>query len=134
DQLSGEIHASAQTALIEDSRFIRNAANDRTRAAFGDAGASVAPVLAYGPGDTPMAVAADHAGSVFWSQGFGSWGSTDSDGNAASLDRSTGGLLIGTDGVVGDWRIGLLAGYSQSSFDADDRTPSGDSDNYHLGI
>ncbi|MEO4001759.1 autotransporter domain-containing protein [Mesorhizobium sp. CAU 1732] len=134
DAVSGEIHASINTALIEDSRVIRNAANDRIRAAFATAGASYAPVLAYGPGDTPMLVAADHAGPVFWSHGFGSWGSTDSDGNAASLDRLTGGLLIGTDGLVGNWRVGILTGYSHSSFKADDRASSGSSDNYHLGI
>ncbi|WP_170990116.1 autotransporter domain-containing protein [Aquamicrobium sp. LC103] len=134
DALSGEIHASVQTALVEDSRFIRNAANDRIRAAFAVAGASYAPVLAYGPGVTPMAVGADHAGPVFWSHGFGSWGSTNSDNNAASLDRSIGGLLIGADGLVGDWRVGLLAGYSRSTFKANDRVSSGSSDNYHLGL
>ena len=53
DALSGEIHASAKTALIEDSRFVRNAIDDRLRAAFVAPGASPAPVLAYGPGDTP---------------------------------------------------------------------------------
>ncbi|CFX14326.1 Outer membrane autotransporter barrel domain-containing protein (fragment) [Candidatus Filomicrobium marinum] len=134
DALSGEIFASAQTALIEDSRFLRNAANDRIRAAFATAGASYAPVLAYGSGHAPVLVAADYAGPVFWSHGFGSWGSTDSDGNAASLDRSLGGLLIGADGLVGDWRIGVLAGYSQSSFDVQDRTSSGSSPNYHVGL
>ncbi|WP_266076981.1 autotransporter domain-containing protein [Brucella intermedia] len=134
DALSGEVHASAKTALIEDSRFVRNAANDRIRAAFDNAGASYAPVLAYGPGDDPVLVSADHAGQVFWSQGFGSWGSTDSDGNAADLERSTGGLLIGADGIAGDWRIGLLAGYSHSSFDMKDRASSGKSDSYHLSL
>lgn len=134
DALSGEIHASARTALIEDSRVVRSAANDRIRAAFADTGSSVAPVLAFGPGEMPMLVAADHAGPVFWSQGFGSWGTTDSDGNAASLDRSIDGLLIGADGQVGDWRLGLLAGYSQATFNADDRPSSGSSDNYHLGL
>src|SRR5690606_20689934 len=34
DQLSGEVHASMSGVLIEDSRFVRNAANDRIRAAF----------------------------------------------------------------------------------------------------
>ncbi|WP_019171034.1 autotransporter domain-containing protein [Pseudaminobacter salicylatoxidans] len=135
DALSGEIHASAQTALIEDSRFLRNAANDRIRAAFATtAAASYAPVLTYGPGDTPVPVSADHAGPVFWSQGFGSWGTTDSDGNAADLDRSIGGLLIGADGPVGDWRVGILGGYSHSNFDASDRASSGSSNNYHLGL
>lgn len=67
DAFSGEIHASVKTALVEDSRFIRNAANDRIRAAFGDAGAAITPVLAYGPGETPVRVSADHAGPVVWS-------------------------------------------------------------------
>jgi outer membrane autotransporter protein len=133
DALSGEIHASAKTALIEDSRFVRNAINDRIRAAFDAPGASHAPALAYASMDAPMAVSPDHAGRVFWSYGFGSWGSVDSDGNAAPLKRSTGGLLIGTDGFVGDWRIGLMTGYSHSRFNASDRFSSGDSDNYHFG-
>src|SRR5690606_29290316 len=91
------------------------------------------PVLAYGPGDAQVLVSADHLGPVIWTHGFGSWGATEGDGTAA-LDRSTGGLLIGADGLVGDWRLGLLAGYSHSSFDVDDRASSGSSDNYHLGL
>ncbi|WZB73313.1 autotransporter outer membrane beta-barrel domain-containing protein [Achromobacter xylosoxidans] len=38
DQLSGEILASARTALIEDSRHVREAVTDRLRAAWGGAG------------------------------------------------------------------------------------------------
>ncbi len=134
DALSGEIHASAKSALIEDSRFVRNAINDRIRAAFVAPGASHAPALAYASIETPTAVSPDHAGPVFWSYGFGSWGSTDSDGNAAALKRSTGGLLVGTDGFVGDWRIGVMTGYSHSRFNASDRFSSGNSDNYHVGV
>lgn len=44
DQLSGEIHASARTALIEDSRFLRNAVNDRLRAVSGSTAAGDAVV------------------------------------------------------------------------------------------
>jgi len=54
--------------------------------------------------------------------------------NAAAFDRSTGGLLVGADGLAGAWRIGVVGGYSRTSFDADDRHSSGDSDNYHLGL
>nr|WP_250889222.1 autotransporter domain-containing protein [Mesorhizobium sp. dw_380] len=64
----------------------------------------------------------------------GSWGKTDSDGNAAAFDRSTGGLLAGADTLVGGWRVGVLGGYSHSSFNADDRNSSGKADNYHLGL
>jgi len=134
DALSGEIHASTKTALIEDSRFVRDAMNDRIRAAFDGVAASHAPVLAYGPGDAPALVSPGHTGPVLWAYGFGAWGTTDGDGNAAGLNHSTGGLLIGADGLVGDWRIGFLAGYSHSRFDVKDRFSSGKSDNYHLGL
>ncbi|MBS0251976.1 MAG: autotransporter domain-containing protein [Proteobacteria bacterium] len=107
DQLSGEVHASAKTALIEDSRFVREAAIDRLRSASG----------------------------TVWGRGFGSWGHTDGDGNAAPLNRSTGGLFVGGDGLVLDrWRLGALAGYSHLNFNVRDRSSSGSSDNFHLGL
>ncbi|ESY72056.1 autotransporter outer membrane beta-barrel domain-containing protein [Mesorhizobium sp. M0051] len=134
DQLSGEIHASAKGMLLEDSRFIRDAATSRISAAFGDAGSTPAlPVMAYGEGGPEM-VAADTDRFAVWGQAFGSWGNTDSDGNAAAFDRSTGGLLAGADTQLGTWRVGLLGGYSHSSFDADDRNSSGKNDSYHLGL
>lgn len=123
DALSGEIHASAKTALIEDSRFVRLAAMDRVREAFDDAGASSAPVTAYG------------SGMIGWGHVFGAWGAADGDGNAAELRRETGGLLVGVDGIVADaWRLGVLAGYSRMNFDSDLRASSGESDNIHLGL
>ncbi|WP_292190062.1 autotransporter domain-containing protein [Mesorhizobium sp.] len=133
DQLSGEIHASAKGMLLEDSRFVRDAATNRIAAAFGDVGSAALPVMAYGEGG-PEIVAADTDRFAVWGQAFGSWGNTDSDGNAAAFDRSTGGLLAGADTLLGGWRIGLLGGYSHSSFDADDRNSSGKSDSYHLGL
>src|SRR5690606_26077215 len=108
DQLSGEIQASAQTAMMEDSRYVRNAANGRLRSAIGAAGASRATVAAYGANGQPGQVAATHAGPLFWSTAYGSWGKTDGDGNAAGLDRSSNGLLIGEVSNVGAWRLGVL--------------------------
>ncbi|MFD4839769.1 autotransporter domain-containing protein [Achromobacter sp. NPDC058515] len=135
DQLSGEIHASAKTSLIEDSRFVREAAMTRIRAAFDGVGVSPAPVaVAYGAGG-PILMPASTDRFAVWGQGFGSWGHTDSDGNAARLSRSTGGFLIGADAPVFDsWRLGVITGYSHTSFDANDRRSSGSSDNYHLGL
>lgn len=54
DQLSGEVHASATSMLIEDSGFVRDAANDRIRAAFGGEGIKSLPVMAYGEGDPSL--------------------------------------------------------------------------------
>lgn len=91
-------------------------------------------MLAYGTGSASVLVVTDHSGSVFWSQGFGSWGSSDSNDNAASIDRNTSDLLISAYDLVGDWRLGLLTGYSHSSFKANDRASSATSENHHLGL
>ncbi|MBN9548101.1 MAG: autotransporter outer membrane beta-barrel domain-containing protein, partial [Alphaproteobacteria bacterium] len=134
DQLSGELHASAKGMLMQDSHFLQDAVTARLRAAFGDSGTTAAlPVMAYGE-DGVQPVAADTDRFAVWGQGFGSWGGADSDGNAAAFDRSTGGFLTGADGTLGDWRVGLVGGYSRTSFDVDDRHSSGDSDNYHFGV
>ena len=109
DAISGEIHASAKSALIEDSRFVREAA-----------------IARLGAADNGLGI---------WIQGFGARGHTGTDGNAAALDRSIGGLFIGADGEVLDgWQAGVLAGYSRSSFSAGDRASSGAADSYHLGV
>ncbi|HTN09641.1 MAG TPA: autotransporter domain-containing protein [Acetobacteraceae bacterium] len=133
DQLSGEIHASAQTALIEDSRYIRDAATDRVRAAFDGVGTRSTPVLAYGP-DGPVVAPPDTGDVAAWGQVFGALGQTNSDGNAAQLERGTAGFVMGADALADTWRLGLLAGYSHSSFNAAARASSGESDNIHLGL
>jgi len=109
DQLSGEIHASARTALIEDSRFLRNAVGDRLHAA-----------------DTGFAI---------WGNGFGSWGHWGSDGNAARLNRSVSGFVLGADApVLGKARLGVVGSYGRASFDARGHSSSGTRDSYELGI
>ncbi|HBD37708.1 MAG TPA: autotransporter outer membrane beta-barrel domain-containing protein, partial [Cupriavidus sp.] len=55
DGFSGEIYASAKTALIEDSRFVRDAATGRLRAAFDGVGASAAPVMTRSDGRNVLA-------------------------------------------------------------------------------
>ncbi len=133
DQLSGEIHASAKTVLLEDSRYVRDAASERLRSAAGAVGASAAPVLASSGGGARLAPATA-MGPASWIQGLGSWRQTDGDGNAAQVKSSTGGFLLGVDAPVSDaWRLGLMAGYTRTDFDLRDRASSGDSDNYHLG-
>ncbi|TPJ24349.1 hypothetical protein FJ425_21270 [Mesorhizobium sp. B2-7-2] len=133
DQLSGEIHASAKTALIEDSRFVRSAVNDRIRAAFDAVGAS-GTVTTYVDGK-PVTVKANTDRLAVWGQGFGSWGHTHGDGNAATLNRKTGGFFVGADAPVFDtWRFGAVAGYSRTDFNVKDGHSSGTSDTYHLGL
>ncbi|RRY06881.1 autotransporter domain-containing protein [Brucella anthropi] len=134
DALSGEIHASVKGALIDESRFARDAIGDRLRASF-DANCKAGNPVWTGKGSAGAygQACANTAETAFWLQGYGAWGSNDGDGNAAKLSGSAGGVFIGTDIPVGSWRTGLMAGYGNSSFDADDRFSSADVDSYTLG-
>ena len=133
DLLSGEMHASAKSVLIDSSRFLRDAATARMRGAFGDATAGSLPVMAYGGGGAELATG-DTDRPAAWGQAIGTWGDVDNDGNAAQVDRSTGGFLVGVDVPVAEsGRIGMVTGYSHTHFDVRDRASSGDSDNFHLG-
>lgn len=134
DALSGEIHASIKTALISQSLFVRQAANERLRSAFGDPGATMVPIQALWPGG-PELIAADTSDSpVFWGTAFGGLSETSADGNAATLRHQTGGFLAGVDTTFDDVRFGVMAGYSNSRFDPRHRASSGSSNDYHLGV
>lgn len=136
-QLPGEVYGSTVTGLIENSQLIGTQINDRLRSASGTVGAEPLPLLAYGDDAKDITTASVRAAERYgaWGSAFGSWGSTDSDGNAGKLSRSTGGFVTGLDGLVtDDWRLGFLAGYSHSSFKLDDRKSSASAETYHLGI
>ncbi len=120
DALSGEIHASVSSTLLEDSRFIREATLDRLRQAFAGA-----------PGPTVTAAAGDTV--TAWMRGVGSWSSFSGDGNAGRVNRSMSGFIVGADAAVGDSaRLGLAAGYSSSRVSLGARAAQARIDSYHL--
>lgn len=108
DALSGEVHASIKGALVEDSRHLRRAALART----GEGAAR--------PG--------------FWATVYGATGAIDSDGNAAEIEKTGGGLIVGVDGEAGGWRIGGALHAGATDFDVDNRGSSGDSTDYGFAI
>ncbi|WP_170145894.1 autotransporter domain-containing protein [Rhodoplanes elegans] len=138
DQISGEIHSSITGAMVEDSRFVRNAAVDRLRAASGRVGPGAASGFACGTPAAASAGAPTAAGCrtlAFWAQGYGTWGSSDGNGNAAGLSHDTGGLLVGADlPAFETWRLGVMAGYGHATYGVSDRNASGRSDNYSVGL
>lgn len=119
--LTGEIYASAQSTLQEHAAYVRDAVSGRLQQAEGAPGAAKALRL-------------DREGTMLWGQAYGGWGSTQSDGNASGVTRSIGGFLMGLDGMIADWRMGVAAGFSQSNFSTDSVPGSGSSDTYDLAL
>lgn len=120
DSLSGELHASARGALFDDSRQVREAVNDRLRAAQ------------YGAANGVLHSNAD-SGLTVWLSGYGGWSESDGNSNVADLDRDSRGTLIGLDLPLSDtWRLGLAAGYGTSDLDVSRRESSADIDSTSL--
>lgn len=108
DSLSGEIHASTRALLVEDSRLPRNAALRRMRKTDGETGVDV------------------------WGEALGSWGHLGSDGNAARIERSAGGGLVGVEGLTdGGTRLGVFGGYHHDDING---RGNADVDSYHVGL
>lgn len=115
-QLSGEIYPALAGLLLNDSRYLRDSVGERLRqASDGEVG-----------GEAPEG----------WFKALGSWGkSADGSHGSEGYRHSVGGFLLGVDSqVASDTRLGLVAGYSNSSLNMDSSLQSSASiDSYHLG-
>lgn len=110
-QLSGEIYPAIGAMLINDSQSLRDAVGERLR-------------------HVPV-----NAESNLWLKALGAWGKADSRSETAGSTTSLGGLLGGLEGALDEQtRVGLVAGYSDSSLNMGSGTHSSASiDSYHLG-
>ncbi|MBF9234138.1 autotransporter outer membrane beta-barrel domain-containing protein [Microvirga alba] len=133
DALSGEAHASVAATAMADARIVQSSILGHLRRPFGyDQGASVNGAYAAdrpGAQAQPVTIsfpALDPRRFSLWGEGFGSWGKVRSSGNAASLDTSTGGFIIGADALISPaYRVGVAGGFTRTSFDIDGRLSSG---------
>jgi outer membrane autotransporter protein len=130
DSVSGEIHGSVQSALLRESRLVREAVLAHLRASLD--GASSAPVLAYAADSQALSWSPEL--TQIWSEAVGSWGRVASDGNASEMHTRTGALLVGADSMIGDWRVGLLLGYGSTHMDVANLASSADSSTYQVGL
>ena len=140
DALSGEVHASAQTVMLNDSLYLREALLGRMRQAFFAGGIGPTAALAAGGPTTwrmrrnparrpprplrpswPMRVSerpafplkAAPAGvpaTTFWTQGVGSGGRFGGDGNAADANGTLAGFFSGVDRRFGSNWLAGVAG------------------------
>ncbi|SDY01337.1 autotransporter-associated beta strand repeat-containing protein [Pseudomonas kuykendallii] len=150
DALSGEIHASTASALIEESRMIASAVTDRLRQSCSSGGRMDARALLSPSGldrnlNEPcggqvsgwsMAIGDEPAGrgdESLWGQTLASRGKLKGDGNTAELERRSSGILFGFDQKLDEqWRVGVAAGYAETTLDASARGSKSDVDTYHL--
>jgi uncharacterized protein with beta-barrel porin domain len=160
DQLSGEIHASTQSVMLDQSFYAREAMLSRMRQ-FGFGGTDGAlvslgsggPALAYAePNGNDGALALGYAAGsgsafplkappaarsepdlVYWAQGVAAWGRLAGDGNAATVTDTLGGFFSGLDKRLGDWRAGLMLGYTGAGASLPARGSSANIDTAHLG-
>ncbi|WP_266171348.1 autotransporter-associated beta strand repeat-containing protein [Dyella subtropica] len=96
DQMSGEIHASVRTAIMDDEHDVRDAVTehllDWTQETGGQSGRM------------------DNGTSV-WTAAMARGSSHQGDGNVSTLDANGGGMLLGADAPIGDVaRVGALIG------------------------
>jgi outer membrane autotransporter protein len=100
DSLSGEVHASARIAAIEDGRLVRNAVVSRM---------------------------SDAEGRGVWAQGFYNDGESRASDGSATLSRSTTGGVMGLDigGDNGSWRFGVAGGYTDNNLNIGQRFSQG---------
>jgi outer membrane autotransporter protein len=140
DALSGEVRASAVTAGFEDSRLPREAILDHLSQPLdtpflGVTSTATETYAADLPSGKGRALAPVEVTMVrpslfgLWGQGFGDWGRTGSDHNAAKLTRDTGGFIIGADSgqqfFGGNWHFGVAGGYTDDSLKVSGHASSG---------
>jgi uncharacterized protein with beta-barrel porin domain len=81
-----------------------------------------------GPAPQPEALAFERGSTLLCALGvgLGAWGRLRSNGNAAGLDTSTGGFVLGADAQLDPtYRIGIAGGFTRTTFDIDARHSSG---------
>lgn len=139
--LSGEIHGSLHSVLLDDSLYVRNAVLGRLRSASYAGQTGEMAALGYAgpaheqtafPVKIPLAGPRPKPELTFWAQGFGAWGRIDGDTNAAETKRDLAGFVTGFDRRFGNWTAGLAAGYSHANARVDARTSSAEIDTAHL--
>lgn len=126
DALSGEMHASTVTSAFGDARLVQDAVlghlSRPARSGFSvGQGTITADYAADRPGAAPQPMPIptfDTTRFSLWGEGLGAWGRTRSNDNAASLDTSTGGFILGAETKLDPaYRLGIAGGYIRTSSD-----------------
>ncbi|WP_206750837.1 autotransporter outer membrane beta-barrel domain-containing protein [Pollutimonas thiosulfatoxidans] len=133
NQLSGEVHASTQSALLNNSSLITRTLTNRMRGNLGagmQAGAPTAQSTGAVAGSMPTSTA-----HPLWAEVVGSWSTLDDNGNAAEVKSNVAGLFIGGDTAVGNgWRVGGALGFTDGKIEVNDRSSKSDVTSYTAAL
>ena len=134
NQLSGEAHASTQSALLNSGNLLVRTLSSRMR---GNAGAGLlagAPT-AQASGSLPASAMPSSAAYPLWAQVVGSWQEQKGDSNTANTKTDTAGLFIGGDTQVGaGWRVGGALGFTDGKVKVSDRSSTSDVTSYTAAL
>lgn len=104
DQLSGEAIGSSGRAAIEGASLVGGLALsrlDQADSALGDTGDAVS-----GYAGTTLPLGNAQGEQAVWARAYGA--GAKSSGGVGALNAQAGGLVLGTDGLLGGWRLGAL--------------------------
>ncbi len=135
DSLSGEVHASVVSALQAGSTTVRNLPLSHLRRNLSAGLAPGALIAQSGTSTLPASSLPQSTAKPLWAEVVGNWRTMNSDGNAARLKQSTGGLFVGGDyGIGGGWRMGAALGYTDGDLRIDDRDSKADISTYSAAL
>ncbi|MGO4522980.1 autotransporter-associated beta strand repeat-containing protein [Dyella sp. 2RAF44] len=120
DRLSGEIHASTRTAIMDDDRYVREAIGQH--------------LLGTDNRANGLDVGGDN-GVTAWTAVWGHWGNHEGNGNASDLAANGSGLLVGADlPIDGVSRLGAAIGSGQGTVRIATLNSSSHNTNTHVGV
>ncbi len=133
DELSGDASSTVSTVGSQVAGQVQGVVMNRVRQSFSALGSGGSSVSSYWPGGYD-GNDEDSMQTTFWLQGLGEYTHIRPTAAAGGMDAGTGGVLGGGDILLDDWRIGAVAGYTGTSFNALGRSAKGNVQNLHAGI
>lgn len=128
DQLSGEPHASVERALGSSGLASLGLMSNRLGQSPG--GDRVLSMVDTGEGPVDKSTPTN----VLWGDFYGNFGKLAGASGAADMQSSAGGIVLGADGLLGDWRLGALLSAGRTNVSVHDRASTTDADDFGVGL
>ncbi|HTN60536.1 MAG TPA: autotransporter domain-containing protein [Devosia sp.] len=133
DQLSGEPHASQARGAMESASVTGQIAANRVAQAFAVLAEGGSQVSSYAEAARPIQDGPSSRNAL-WGQFYGARGVVDAGSGNAAVTSSNGGVVLGLDGVLGDWRLGLMLQGGSSGTQVAALNASASSTDYGVGF